>query len=553
MEGLERTVLVSADHVSGEDGAILYSISIQRDITERKIVESALKENEQKYGNLYRHSNDAIFIHDLHGRIFDVNEKTLELLEYSRDEVLSLGVADLHPPSELAASRRAFETVMAAGSVKFETRFLNKSGVEFPVEVSASVFEMGDRKVVQGIVRDLTERNRAEAERFELEQQIQHTQKLESLGILAGGIAHDFNNLLVGILGNAELATDTLPADDPALEHVVDIQTAAKRAADLCSQLLAYSGKGRFVIQPINMNELILDMAQLLDLTMSKSVTLEYSLAKHLSSVEADATQIRQVILNIAANASESIGGNTGQVTLLTGEMDCDSLYFRDTPAAEDLPAGRYVFVEISDNGDGMEPDTIARIFDPFYSTKFTGRGLGLAAVQGIVRGHRGVIRVCSKPGSGTVIKVLFPASGQPAVAIAGNQEVAEDFTGSGTVLVIDDEETVLDVTRKILEKLGFDVKTACDGFAALELFRQHADSIDVVILDLTMPKMGGEEALRNLHRIRADVPVILTSGYNEQEVSSRFVGKGLAGFIQKPFQTSSLIRVLRDATGRRR
>jgi two-component system cell cycle sensor histidine kinase/response regulator CckA len=551
-DGVVIDVLLSSTPIDTSDLTLGVTFTAL-DISERIKVETALKENEQKYKNLFRHSNDAIFIHDLKGRIFDANEKTLELLEYSRPEMLSLCITDLHPPEELDASRDAFETITKKGSVKFETRFRKKSGLEFPVEVSSSVFKMGDQNVVQGIVRDLTERNRAEAERLELEQQIQHAQKLESLGILAGGIAHDFNNLLVGVLGNAELATETLSSAAPAREHLLDVQTAAKRAADLCSQLLAYSGKGRFVIQPININELILDMTHLLEISVSKTVTLKYTLANQLSSVEADATQIRQVVLNIVTNASESMGKKNGLVTLSTGEMDCDSYYFKDTLAVENCPEGRYVFLEVSDNGCGMEPETIAKIFDPFYSTKFTGRGLGLAAVQGIIHGHRGLIKVYSEPGSGTTFKILFPASEQPAVALIDDPGVEEDFTGSGRVLIVDDERSVLDVSRKILERRGFDVKTASDGLEALEIFQQHSDSIDVVILDLTMPKMGGEEALRKLRRIRADVPIILASGYNEQEVTNRFVGKGLAGFIQKPFQTSTLMKILQDVLARRR
>ena len=549
--GEERTVLLSARSVLDEDGKIKYSISIQRDITDRQRVANALKANEQKYRKLFSESNDAIFIHDLEGRIFDINEKALELFGYSRDEIEKLVVADLHSADVLADSKRAFETVMKDGSVKFETEFMKKSGDVFPAEVSSSIFEVGNQRVVQGIVRNLTERKRAESERLELEHQIQHTQKLESLGVLAGGIAHDFNNLLVGVLGNAELAADAVSSVSPAREHLTGIQTAAKRAADLCSQLLAYSGKGRFVIRPIDLNDLILDMSHLLEVSTAKSVTLKYDLADSLPAVEADATQIRQIIFNIVNNASESIGEKNGMVSVFTGEMHCDEQYFTGAFSADSTPEGAYVFIEVADNGGGMDQQTIERIFDPFFSTKFAGRGLGLAAVLGIVRGHRGVLKVCSEPDSGTTMKVLFPASEQPAVALAAAPTDTHDYRGTETVLVVDDDQTVLEVTKNMLESHGFQVQTAADGFEAIERFQTSPDTIDVVVLDLTMPRMGGEEALRGLRRIRADVPVILVSGYNEQEVSNRFVGKGLAGFIQKPFQTSTLISTLRSVLGK--
>lgn len=398
------------------------------------------------------------------------------------------------------------------------------------------------------LLSNILERRRSEEGRRKLEDQIHHAQKLESLGVLAGGIAHDFNNLLMGVLGNASLAMMELPPESPARESVTHIEHAALRAAELAKQMLAYSGKGRFIIQRLDLTKVVEEMSHLLQVSISKKAFLRYNFAANLPAVEGDPTQIRQVIMNLITNASDAVGEKSGVITICTGALAADSAYLSETYLDDDLPEGCYVYVEVSDTGCGMDEETQAKIFDPFFTTKFTGRGLGLAATLGIVRGHKGAIKVYSEVGKGTTIKLLFPACALPEDEPTGNDEKeALAWKSTGKILLVDDEETVRVVCRRILESCGFRVLTANDGRIGVDLFREKADEIDLVLLDMTMPHMDGEEAFREMRKIRSDVRVVLTSGYSEQDATGRFAGKGLAGFIQKPFFPSSLLEKVRE------
>jgi PAS domain S-box-containing protein len=392
------------------------------------------------------------------------------------------------------------------------------------------------------------ERDRDEKERRALEARIQQTQKMESLGMLAGGIAHDFNNLLTGVLGHASVALMDLPGASPVRDSLRQIEIAAARAADLAKQMLAYSGKGQFVLQPVDLSELVEEMAHLLETSISKRARIEFAFQRDLPAVEADLTQLRQVVMNLITNASEAIGDREGRIRLRTGAMESHDEFHFGSPFPNRLPAGNYAFLEVSDNGIGMDGETQARIFDPFFTTKFTGRGLGLSAVLGIVRGHGGDIRVYSEPGSGTTIRVMLPTSAKKARRPKAHPGDGSNGDLKGTVLVVDDEETVLQVSRRMLEKCGLEVLTACDGREGVETFRNHSDEISLVLLDMTMPHMGGEEAFEEIKRIRADARVVLSSGYNEQDAIGRFAGKGLAGFIQKPYPVGDLLDKVREA-----
>jgi signal transduction histidine kinase/CheY-like chemotaxis protein len=399
--------------------------------------------------------------------------------------------------------------------------------------------ETGD-VVWHGFISDITESRR-------LETKLVETAKLESLGVLAGGIAHDFNNLLTGILGNASLARQELPPASLGQPMLDQIETAARRAADLCKQMLAYSGKGRFVVQRLDLNKLIEDTTHLLQISIAKNCVLRFNLARDLPVIRADATQLRQVIMNLVINGSEAIGSRSGVLALTTGVARVDAEYLKGFRPDASPPHGDYVFVEVSDNGCGMDTATLARIFDPFFTTKFTGRGLGLAAVLGIVRGHKGGLKVYSEPGKGTTFKLFFPVAGGKAQDSATPFADTAPFKGSGTVLVVDDEETVRTVAARMLERLGFGVVLASDGREAMDKFHADPGRFTLVLLDLTMPHLDGEETFRQMRLLNPGVRVILTSGFNQQEAVNRFTGKGLAGFIQKPFELSSLIQVIRS------
>lgn len=383
-----------------------------------------------------------------------------------------------------------------------------------------------------------------------LDRQLVQAQKLESLTALTGGVAHDFNNLLMAILGSADLTLDELPASSPHRESLTVIREAGRTAAALCRQMLIYAGRERFSLGELDLSRAVEEIRQLIRSSVPRKAALEFDLADGLPAIEADAAQVRQVVLNLVSNASEALGEESGSIRISTGATTCDPDPRGGWPS-EELSGAPGVFLEVADTGCGMDEETQARMFDPFFSTKFTGRGLGLAGVLGIVRGHGGEVRVRSEPGRGTRIRVLFPAlerTGEPSRA---EGEKATRWRGSGTVLLVDDEELVRRVAARMLEHLGFGVLTAADGREAIRLFRQRRGEILFVLLDLTMPEMSGEEVLRELRRIDPQVRVVIASGYPEEEVARRFAGGELPPIVHKPYRMRELrrhgSRMLRD------
>ena len=424
-----------------------------------------------------------------------------------------------------------FRAVQSDGSI----RWVASKGRAFYDEATGQPVRMA------GTALDITQRKDAEQERERVEKKLREAQKLESLGVLAGGIAHDFNNLLTGVLGTASLARMDSPGNSPILPYLDDIEEAATRAADLCKQMLAYAGKGRFVIQEVDLSAIVSETTHLLQSSIGKSVVLGLDLAEGLPAVSGDATQLRQIVMNLVINASEAIGARSGTVSVTTRLVHAYRALLNASPTEPELPEGGYIHLQVADTGSGMPPETLARIFDPFFTTKFTGRGLGLAAVLGIVHGHKGTLKVASEPGQGTVFDILLPCAAEPAAPRAKPDAGPHPWRGSGTVLLVDDEHTVRVVTGRMLEAMGFTVITANDGREAVERFRAEGAGIRAVLLDLTMPHLDGEGAFRELRALHPEVRVLLMSGYNEHEAMSRFIGKGLAGFLQKPFKSESL------------
>jgi CheY-like chemotaxis protein len=373
--------------------------------------------------------------------------------------------------------------------------------------------------------------------------------------VLAGGIAHDFNNILTSVLGNADLALLRSSPTAPERHNLEEIKKGALRGAGLANQMLAYSGKGRFELMSLDLSALVSEIAQLLVVSISKKAHLIYDLRDDLPLVEGDVSQIRQIVMNLITNASESLGPEGGTIKLSTASMFCDRGYL-DSVSEElhsiyeqPLPEGIYVSLEVSDTGCGMDSDTRGRVFDPFFTTKFSGRGLGLAAVRGIVCGHQGVVTIQSEIGKGTTFKVLLPAEsdlGPSRMQKTDDDDSRSSWTNE-IVLVADDEPTVCSVAEEMLRQIGLSVITASDGNQAVEVFRQNADRILCVVLDLTMPGLDGMEVFSEMKRIKPDVKVILSSGYNEQEVTQRLADKGLAGFIQKPYTLEELRKKLND------
>ena len=554
-DGSNITVEVSISLMRDTAGQPTGFRGIVRDVTQRKQAEKALREAEERYRELFENANDIVYTHDLEGRITSLNKAGERITGYSRDEAFALpSVLDVVAQEYRAKAAEMIEKkIVGEDPTQYELDIVSKDGRRIPVEVSTRLI-LGDGKPVgvQGIARDITERVHAEDERERLEAQIRHTQKLEGLGVLAGGIAHDFNNLLVGVLGYAGLALTKLDAESPARAYVENIETSAQRAAELTSQMLAYSGKAVFSVRPLSLSKLAQEMGNLLGAAVSKKAVLKYHCDPSLPLIHGDSSQLHQVIMNLIINASEAIGDDQGVITLSTSTFQADREYLATTFLDDELPAGHYACLAVSDTGCGMDEETQSRIFDPFFSTKFTGRGLGLAAVLGIVRGHKGAIKVYSEEGQGTTVRVLLPVIESEAAqdglrtVVEGTQDLV-GWQGAGTILVADDQEASRAVAKEALEEHGFRVLMAADGREALNAFSDHADEISAVLLDLTMPVMGGDEAFEEIQKIRSEVPIILSSGYAEQDVTSRFVGKRPAAFLQKPYLVPALVRKIHD------
>jgi two-component system, chemotaxis family, CheB/CheR fusion protein len=381
-------------------------------------------------------------------------------------------------------------------------------------------------------------------ERARSDEKLLQKQKLESLGILAGGVAHDFNNLLTGILGNASLAVETVPDGSPTSRMLKDVVEASERAAHLTKQLLAYAGKGRFFVQAVDLSDVVREISHLIKSSIPKNAQIRLDLAEKLPCIEADASQIQQLVMNLVINGAEAIPeGQLGNVLVTTRAQHVDESYLTQIVSGGEIEVGDYVALEVHDTGSGMDQETLKRIFDPFFTTKFAGRGLGLAATQGIVRGHKGLLKVYTSPGCGSTFKVLFPVMADEREPAKAAPPLALKMSmRSGTVLVIDDEEVVRRSAKASLERGGYDIVVAENGTEGIQLFRALASKISLVLLDLTMPGPGGEEVLREIQGIKPEARVILSSGYNEVEVIQRFTGKGLAGFLQKPYTAAALV-----------
>ena len=392
-----------------------------------------------------------------------------------------------------------------------------------------------------GIALDIDERKRADEERAGLDARVQQAQKLETLGTLAGGVAHDFNNLLQAILGNATVIREQAPSS-LIFENCLDqIDMAVMRASDLTRKLLAYAGKGKFVAERLDLSAIAVEMSKLLEASIPKRARIVGQFSSGLPAVSGDPTQVRQVIMNLVLNAAESLREGSGVIRLATGIVSLAAEELAGFHLGDGRSPGNYVYFEVCDTGCGMTDEIRAKIFDPFFSTKDKGRGLGLAAVLGIVGAHKGALQVHSEPGTGSVFRVLFPVAETPGPAELTPSEPPAPHRNRGTILVVDDEAAIRNSAKLLLETMGYKVVTACDGLEALAVFGARRNEIDVVLLDLTMPNMAGTEAFRELRALRADLPILMTSGHPEGESTREFEGQDAAGFIQKPYRASQL------------
>ena len=502
------------------------------DISERKRAELALRESEQRLRVAIEAAQLGLWSVSLSASRMQVSSLTCQLfgLNESIDQISLAEWKELiHPDDRLQAVSELENACTRFSNYESEYRVVHRDGSVRWIFARGQLFAGDDESPLRvvGVAQDVTQRKLAEeADR--------HRHKLESLGILAGGIAHDFNNLLTGILGNASLLLEDAPESSQDSEILSELVNAAERASQLTRQMLAYSGRGKFVIQPTSLSAEIREITALINASIPKHVNLKLELDGATPLVQADKSQIQQLVMNLVINAAEAIRPEGGNVRIATYRRTLE----RETPGfypAETLPPAAYAVVEIEDDGQGMSESTRERIFDPFFTTKFTGRGLGLAAALGIVRGHRGGIAVESRLGEGTIFRVYLPAliSAQELSAPAHDNRQA--LQGSGTVLVVDDEPVVRGVARNSLRQYGYNVLEAGDGGEALEVFQQNQEDVSLVILDMAMPGMSGADVLKALRAVSPAVRVVASSGYSENEAMERF-GDGLSGFLQKPY-----------------
>ena len=530
--------------IRSQSGSTLGAVVVFRDVTSRR---SAERERERSRADaerqrshlysLFRQAPAVINIHRGPDHVFElVNPRTSELL----------GGAN-------AAGMKACEAIPDPGFVEVLDQVYSSGDPQSLIELLIGdrffnciccPWREEDGKVagVMTLAVDVTEQVKMREAMQASEERLRETARLESLGVLAGGIAHDFNNLLVGIIGNASMALDTLTPSHAIYGMIGDVLRAGERAATLTRQMLAYAGKGSFVIESLDLSALVEEMLPLIYSSVPKSVVLTTRFDRKLPPVEADASQLHQVFMNLVINAAEACGDRPGQVDVVTSLQPVDDHYARLTFGAQELKPGTYVSLEVSDNGSGMDETTKAKIFDPFFTTKFTGRGLGLSAVLGIIRAHEGAIKVYSEPGKGSTFRVLLPAGSVRPVE-AKDSETAEPLRPGArqTVLLVDDEEVVRRMAHAALEQLGYNVIEAENGVEAVDRYREHRTEIDAVVLDLTMPLMSGEETLRRLRDIDPDVVVILSSGFNQSEATRHFEDGRLAAFLQKPYTLTRL------------
>ena len=520
-----------------------------QDVTEQRHALENLRRSEETLRLAQEAASIGSFDFDLRtGKMFRSDQLMrmlgLEQTDDSRAYIDSLPRFDFVHPDDREEAQEMWEKVLSTGQRQIiRIRVFRADGVERHMLSSAMLVRDGNGVAVRivGTQVDVTDQVRSDEERARVESQMQQAQKLESLGVLAGGIAHDFNNLLVGILGNASLALLDLEPGSEAVQSIAAIEQSAQRAAELTRQLLAYAGKGRYVVETADATAVISEMTSLMRSAISRNASLQMDLATSLPSIDVDVNQFRQVVMNLVTNASDALDSKPGLISIRTGRQEITRDDLASCAPGSDAKTGAFTYVEVHDNGTGMDDATRHRIFEPFFSTKFTGRGLGLAATMGIMRSHHGAICVLSEVGSGTSIKLLFPASPQHSHTDATSGARAEASRGGGQILVVDDEDSVRAVASALLRRRGFRTQEASDGVRALELFQANPDTFDLVLLDLTMPNMNGEETLRALRDVSPTVNVLVMSGYNEADVTRLFAGQNLSGFLQKPFRAEEL------------
>ncbi len=535
-----------AHHFDRIDLDVLHSVSAQVALAiERKRYEQAIVASEKRYRNIIESIEDGYYEIDMRGSLTLVNQALCHMLGYSESDLLGKNIADYLDARTARKILEGLPDVLTTEKLgkTLELEFQRLDGNTRYAETIVSVIRSEDDELTgyRGIARDITDRKAAEKSRLALEEQLQQSQRLESLGTLAGGMAHDFNNLLMGIEGRTALMLNDLPSNHPHYAQLITIEEYVATAANLTNRLLGFARGGKYEVRPVDLNILVEKSIEMFGRT-KKEISIATALQSDLWPIEADTSQIEQVLLNLLVNAGQAMAGG-GFISIATSRM---VLTERDAGCYGIAP-GNYVQLTISDTGEGMDDETMQKIFDPFFTTKAIGHGtgLGLAMVYGIIRNHAGGISVKSALNKGTIFTIFLPATDRKIIPEIRTAATVQK--GSETILLVDDEPMIIDIGQKILALLGYKVLTAPSGREALDVYGRNRDRIDLVIIDMVMPEMGGGELYDRLKKIHPAVRVLLCSGYSIDGQAREILDRGCKGFIQKPFNISQLSVKVRE------
>jgi len=529
---------------SGGKEMSLLTRAFNRMISDREKAEEALRQSEERYRILVDNASDSFYLSDMSGRFLDANEAACVGLGYTREELLDLSIPDVdlnHDPDQLA---------MVLGSLvrneprNIESVHKRKDGTTFPVEVRIRFFGSEEKPLLLSLARDITDRKRVEEEREKLQAQLNQAQKMESVGLLAGGVAHDFNNMLGVILGHTEMALDEMDPTEPYFAGLQEIRAAAKRSADLTSQLLAFARKQTVAPRVLDLNEIIEGMLKMLRRLIGENIDLAWLPKAGVWPVKMDPSQLDQILANLCVNARDAIS-DVGKVTIETGNVAFDEAYCAAHPG---FVPGEYVLLAVRDDGCGMDKETLGKLFEPFFTTKEAGTGLGLATVYGIVKQNDGLIDVCSEPDDGTTFTIYLPRHTGEAQQVQKEGPAKPADRGHETILLAEDEPAILKLTAMMLERQGYVVLAASTPGEAIRLAREHAGTIHLLMTDVIMPEMNGRDLAKNLLPLYPDLKRLFMSGYTADVIAHRGVIDEGVNFIQKPFSSQDLAVKMRQA-----
>lgn len=555
--GKWKWVLAKGRIIERDDyGAPLLMAGTMIDIDAVKRLNQQVASSETLYTTVFENTGTATLVTEEDTSISSGNQRAAELLGIPADELDGRHNWTEFVPEDCIEMMLDYHRRRRIGDDSvpqhYESRFIRPDGNTLDVLVSVAMIPDSSKSVVS--LLDITDLKKSEQKRLEMEREVRYAQRLESLGVMAAGIAHDFNNLLMVIMGNADLIRKSSPKATSTYKYADHIVQASGKAADICKQMLAYSGDQNLVVEDIDLNLEIKKISRMLEMSVAKNAVLQYRLAEGIPSVAVDIMQIRQVILNLVINASEAVEAQSGYVTLSTGAMDCGVEDLKSLYIDDKLHPGRYVYIKVQDTGVGMDDNTLRHIFDPFFTTKFPGRGLGMSTVLGVVRGHLGTVKIESEKDKGSSVMILLPTSARKsapadaAAAPASDKSPEPGKRPEGKVLLVDDEDGILEVASAMLRSLGMDVLTAEDGREAIVVHGAHRDEIACIVMDLSMPHIGGDEATRRIREIDPDVPIIISSGYSADRIEDIFKDIPINGFVNKPYERKALGAAISDA-----